>query len=129
MAASYGTPTPGTIRSAGPTPGLLVDKTALANVKFDPTSEGMQVMAIMFPAALGAMYAHYFNMAIATKHFTLRKQQDEALAAGIYNKLITTMAGHGRILLNMTAQNGRNAPKCFSWLDAKYNRSDTNAAV
>ena len=89
----------------------------------------MQVMAIMFPAALGAMYAHYFNTAIAAKDFTLHTQQDEALAAGIYNKLVTTMAGHGRILLNMTAQNGRNAPKCFSWLDAKYNRSDTNAAV
>jgi hypothetical protein len=39
------------------------------------------------------------------------------------------MAGHGRILLNMTSQNGRNGPKCFHWLDAKYSRSDTNAAV
>jgi hypothetical protein len=83
MAASYGTPTPGKIRSAGPTPDLLVDKSALANVKFDPTPEGMQVMAIMFPAALGAMYAHYFNTAIAAKDFTLHTQQDEALAAGM----------------------------------------------
>eukprot|EP00966_Prymnesium_polylepis_P197636 4579920-Prymnesium_polylepis.1 len=67
-------------------------------------------MAIMFPAALGAMYAHYFNKAIATKNVTLRTQQDEALAAGVYNKLVATMAGHGRILLNMTSQNGRNGP-------------------
>ena len=77
MVDSYGTPTPSTFWSAGPTPDLLVDKTALANVKFDPTPEGMQVMAIMFPAALGAMYAHYFNTAIAAKDFTLHTQHDE----------------------------------------------------
>jgi hypothetical protein len=103
MVDSYGTPTPSTFRSAGPTPDLLVDKTALANVKFDPSPEGMQVMAIMFPAALGAMYAHYFNTAIATKNFTPRTQQEKALAAGVNNKLVATMAGHGRILLNMTS--------------------------
>ena len=58
MAASFGTPTPTTIRAAGPSPDVLVDKTALGNVVFEPTPEGMQVMAITFPAALGAMYAH-----------------------------------------------------------------------
>eukprot|EP00966_Prymnesium_polylepis_P106797 2472261-Prymnesium_polylepis.2 len=51
MAASYGTPTSGKA-VAGPTPEELVDKGALAGVKFDPTSEGMQVMAITLPAAL-----------------------------------------------------------------------------
>ena len=69
MAASYGTPTPSTFRSPGPTPDFLVDKTALAHLKFDPTPEGMQVMAILLPAALGASYAHFFNKAIATKDF------------------------------------------------------------
>eukprot|EP00966_Prymnesium_polylepis_P168730 3901680-Prymnesium_polylepis.1 len=76
-------------------------------------------MAIMSPVALGAIYAHYFNTAIATENFALHTQQDEALAAGVYNnKLVATMAGHGRILLNMTSQNGHNGPKCFCWLDA-----------
>jgi hypothetical protein len=129
MVDSYGTPTPSTLRSPGPTPDFLVDKTALTHLKFEPTPEGMQVMGILFPAALGAMYANFFNKAITTKDFELRTRQDVALAAGVYNKLVVTMSGHGRVLLNMTAQNGRNGPKCFNWLDAKYNRSDTNAAV
>ena len=125
MAASYGTPTPTTIRAAGPSP----DKTALGNVIFEPTAEGMQVMAITFPAALGAMYAHYFHTAIDAKDFEMHSAQHKALAEGIYNKLVATMHQHKRVMLNMTTQCGRNGPKCFAWLDGKYNRSDTNAAV
>ena len=129
MAASYGTPTPTTLRGAGPTPDCLVDKTALGHVVFDPTPEGMQVMAITFPAAMGAMYAGYFNSVLASKDFEIRSAQQQALSEGIYNKLIATMHQHPRVMLNMTTQNGRNGPKCFNWLDSKYNRSDTNAAV
>ena len=129
MAASFGTPTPTTIRAAGPSPDVLVDKTALGNVIFEPTPEAMQVMAITFPAALGAMYAHYFHTAIDGKDFDLHTAQHKALAEGIYNKLVATMHQHPRVLLNMTSQCGRNGPKCFAWLDGKYNRADTNAAV
>eukprot|EP00966_Prymnesium_polylepis_P289376 6684597-Prymnesium_polylepis.1 len=50
-------------------------------------------MAILFPAALGAMYAHFFTTAIATKDFELRTRQDVALAVGVYNKLVVTMFG------------------------------------
>ena len=75
MAASYGTPTPTTIRAAGPSPEALVDRTALGNVVFEPTAEGMQVMAITFPAALGPMYATYFHTAIDAKDFDLHTAQ------------------------------------------------------
>ena len=102
MAASYGTPTPTTIRAAGPSPDALVDKTALGNVIFEPTPEGMQVMAITFPAALGAMYAHYFHTAIDAKDFELHTAQHKALAEGIYNKLVATMHQHKRAMLNIT---------------------------
>ena len=104
MAASYGTPTPvlRPVRFAGaparrPTANLLVDKRPrarrLGNVKFDPTPKGVEVMAITFPAALGAMYAHLSSYQDGDRRqglHTLHTQQHEALAEGIYNKLVTT---------------------------------------
>eukprot|EP00966_Prymnesium_polylepis_P043884 1016931-Prymnesium_polylepis.1 len=62
--------------SAGPTPDELVDKGVLAGVKFDPTAEGMQVMAITFPAALGTMYAQFLNNRLKTKDFILRTTRE-----------------------------------------------------
>eukprot|EP00966_Prymnesium_polylepis_P045556 1054983-Prymnesium_polylepis.1 len=44
-----------------------------------------------------------------TQEFVLCTAREEALAEGIYNKLVLTMTAHGRVMLNMTAVNGMDA--------------------
>eukprot|EP00966_Prymnesium_polylepis_P130402 3015988-Prymnesium_polylepis.1 len=111
MAASYGTPTPGK-QAPGPTPDQLVSKENLATVVFDTTAEGMEVMKITFPRLSAQVNVRNIlqQRSQEPQDFQLRSARDEALAEGIYNRLIGTTSKHNRIMLNMATQCGRNGP-------------------